>query len=47
MSRQATPEDWLMDARDLNGRPRVSKDGTQDIGCYQLRPPSATTISVR
>ena len=43
----AVPEDWLMDARDLNGRPRVSKDGTQDIGCYQLRPSPATTISFR
>ena len=43
----ATPVAWLMDALDLNGRPRVAKDGTQDIGCYQLLPPFATTISVR
>jgi hypothetical protein len=43
----AAPVGWLRDALDLNGRPRVARDGTQDIGCYQLVPPPATTVSVQ
>ena len=43
----AAPVAWLMDALDLDGNPRVRKDGTQDIGCYQVPPPSDTVLSVR
>ncbi len=43
----AAPVGWLRDNLDLDGRPRLSRDGTQDIGCYQVPPPSDTVISVR
>ena len=43
----AAPVGWLRDSLDLDGHPRVRKDGTQDIGCYQLLPPAATTLSVQ
>ena len=26
---------WMADAKDLDGNPRMTRDGTADIGCYQ------------